>query len=125
MQKVKCEILSRSISWVNQVDIRKLAPMERMVVDPRDGQSKDIQIVLRNLMEGWGQEHVKVLWKVLMVHSQSIEDRLLESFPETAIMTDAERRLTERARAEIEATTREVIDDQVARMFEADEEVKG
>lgn len=121
MQKVKCEILSRSISWINEIDIRNLAPIERLVVDPRDGQQKDIQIVLRNMLEGWGQEHMAVLWKVLMVHSQSIEDRLLNSFPEVDIMTDAERRLTERARAEIDASTREVIDDQVARLAQEDD----
>lgn len=127
MQKVKCEILSRSISWINDIDIKNLSPLERMVVDPRDGQSKDIQIVLRNLLEGWGQEHMAVLWKVLMVHSQTIENRLLASFPEADIMTDAELRLTERARAEIDASTREVIQDQVTRLTvdEPDDEAQG
>lgn len=126
LQKVKAEILSRAISWINGVEIRNLAPIDRLVNDPTDGVKKDIQVVLRNMIDGsWGQEFMQVMWKVLMVHSQSIEDRLIESFPETATMTDAERRLTERARKEVEEATKEVIQDQVAQLFENEEATEG
>jgi hypothetical protein len=118
LQRVKAEIISRSISWVNGVEIRKLPPQARMVVDPLDGQSKDIQVVLRNLLTGWGQEYMLCLWKVLMVHSQNIENRLLESFPEAAVMTEVERRFTERVKADIESHTRDVIEDQVEKLFD-------
>ena len=122
LQKVKAEILSRAISAVNGVEIHRLEPTKRRVVDPLDGMEKDIQVVLRNLIDiSWGQEFMQALWKVLMVHSQGIEDRLLESFPEAATMTEAERRLTERARKEVEDATREVIQDQVAKLFSDDE----
>jgi hypothetical protein len=52
-----------------------------------------------------------------MVHSQTIEDRLMESIPEAAVMTEVERRLTQRARQEIEAATQEVIEEQVSKPF--------
>lgn len=87
---------------------------------------KDIQVVLRNMIDAsWGQEYMQAMWKVLMVHSQGIENRLLESFPEAATMTDAERRLTERARKEVEEATKEVIQDQVAQLFEDAETNEG
>jgi hypothetical protein len=121
LQEIKCEILSRSVSWINGINIRALAPEQRRVVDPIDGQQKDIQVVLRGIIKGWGQEFMQCLWKVLMVHSQTIEDRLMESFPDAAVMTEVERRLTERARVEIEAATQSVIEEQVSALF-ADEE---
>ncbi len=122
LQEVKCEILSRSVSWINGVNIRTLTPQERKVVDPTDGSERDIQVVLRSLIKGWGQEFMQVLWKVLMVHSQSIENRLLDSFPETAKMTEAEARLIERAQREIEDHAKEVIQDQVSHLFDDTDE---
>ena len=125
MQQIKVEILSRSITWINGVDIRKLKPVERYVTDPTDGQAKDIQVVLRNLLSTWGQEILVVLWKVLMVHSQTIEDRLFEKFPQAAVMTEVERRVMEAALAEVEATTQAVIVDHVNRVVdEAEAETK-
>jgi len=124
LQKVKAEIISRSISWLNGVEIRKLSVIERRIVDPTDGHEKDIQVVLRNILTGWGQEFLQVLWKVLMVHSQNIENRLLNSFPEAAVITEVERRFNERVRNEIENRTRDVIQDQVEQLFADDETPK-
>lgn len=117
LQEVKCEILSRSISWINGIQIRSLTPAQRLVKDPNDDSDRDIQVVLRGIIKGWGQEFMQVLWKVLMVHSQSIEDRLLASFPDAATMTATEARLTERAHREIEAETKTVIEEQVTALF--------
>lgn len=74
-------------------------------------------MVLRGLIKGWGQEFMQGLWKVFTVHTQAIEDRLMESIPEAAVMTEAERRLTQRARQEIEAATQEVIEEHVSKLF--------
>ncbi len=111
MQRVKCELLSRAVSWLDGISIRSLIPEQRFVVDPTDAQhpKRDIQVVLRNLMLGWGQETIGVLWKALMVHSQKIEDRLVEQFPEAALITDTEKRWLEMAE--------EIAGDQVEQMI--------
>jgi hypothetical protein len=109
VQKVKCEILSRSISWINGQDIRGLKGSARVVTDPIDGQRRDVQVVLRNLLLGFGQEILHVLWKVLCVHSQRIEDRLVKSFPDSAIMTEVEKRFLEQAIRDIDEQNRSLI----------------
>ncbi len=123
VQKVKCEILSRAISWIDGVSIRDLTEKQRMVVDPTDPQKsrRDIQVVLRNIILGWGQEVMAVLWKVECVHSQSIEDRLVKSFPDSAIMTEVEKRFMENAIRDIDAANKKMITDQVEEMAQATE----
>lgn len=123
MRRIKAEILSRAISWVDGVSIRNLTPVQRMVPDPTDPErtKRDIQVVLYNLMMGWGNETLNVLWKVLMVHSQRIEDRLQEAFPDSAILTDVEKRFMEQALREVEDTTRKYIEEQVSDIFGDDE----
>jgi hypothetical protein len=56
-----------------------------------------------------------------MVHVQKIEDRLLESLPDTAVMTDVERRYRERAERELEEITRDVLKPRIEALF--DEEI--
>jgi len=121
VQKVKCEILSRAISWIDGVSIRDLTDKQRMVVDPTDSKrpKRDIQVVLRNIILGWGQEIMNVLWKVECVHSQSIEDRLVKSFPDSAIMTEVERRFMENAIRDIDAANKKLITEQVEEMAQA------
>src|SRR5271157_238168 len=97
VQKVKCEIISRAISWINGTQIRGLEGKARSVVDPTDGERRDIQVALRNILVGWGQEILQVLWKVVCVHSQRIEDRLVAAFPDSAILTEVEKRFMEQA----------------------------
>lgn len=113
VQKVKCEILSRAISWIDGVSIRKLTAKQRFVTDPTDGLQKDIQVVLRNLLLGWGQEIMNVLWKVVCVHSQRIEERLASKFPDSAVMTDVEKRFLERALRDIDDHTTSLIASQL------------
>jgi hypothetical protein len=121
-QRVKCEILSRAITWLSLgngpgISIRDLAPDARIVVDPKDKIQKDIQVVLRNLIVGWGQEIQNVLWKVFMVHCQKIEDRLTGSFPDSATMTEVEKRFMAQALQEIEEATKEQIRETVSEIF--------
>lgn len=125
-QRIKCEILSRAISWIAidkapGINIRLLPTEKRIAVDPKDGQQKDIQVVLRNLIVGWGEEIIGVLWKVFMVHCQRIEDRLVKAFPESATMTEVERRFLAQAMQEIEDSTREQIRDTVQEIFQKEE----
>jgi hypothetical protein len=123
VQHIKCEILSRSISWINGIDIRSLTLASRLVTDPKDGLQKDIQVVLRNLLMGWGQEIVGVLWKVLMTHAQRITDSLYAQFPDSAVMTEFEKRFMEQAQAEIEQATVDNIREQISEMY--DPEIDG
>jgi hypothetical protein len=119
-QEIKVEILSRSITWINGVDLRKLAGKDRLVTDPKDGLPKDIQVVLRDTIKGWGIEIMQVLWKVLMVHSQTIENRLSASFPDAAVLTDVERRYRDRMEREIEEFTKDALRDSISRIIDAD-----
>lgn len=122
-QNVKCEILSRAISWLQfgdkpGISLRSLPADKRITKDPKDGQQKDIQVVLRNLIQGWGQELQSVLWKCFLAHAQRIEDRLVAEFPAAATTTDIEARFTALAMKEIEDSTKEQIRDTVAELFQ-------
>lgn len=131
VKAVKIEILSRAISWINGKSLRNLTPSQRLVVDPTDTTDedgkprkviKDIQVVLRNLIKGWGEELIEVLWKILMTHSQRIEDQLKASLPDSAYMTEVEARLFEQARAQIEAQTEQVISESVAKLYDPEQD---
>jgi len=127
VKRVKVELLSRAISWVEGIDLRNLTPEKRFLPDitDKDKPLRDYQVVLRNLIMGWGQELVEVLWKVLMTHSQNIEDRLKEQFPDNATLTEVERRLFDRARKQIDVANKAILDEQVsARYEEKPEEIK-
>ena len=100
ISRVKAEMLARSISWLNGVSLHD--KKETIVVDPTNQQEVVLRIALRNIIMGWGQEITNILWKVLMVHCQKIEDRLLESLPESSIMTEVEKRFLQHSISEFE-----------------------
>ena len=106
ISKIKCEVLSRSISWINGVDLKNDSDI--FLVNPITGVDGHIRPILRDLIMGWGQEVVNVLWRVLMNHCQGIEDRLFESLPESAVLTEVEKRFMEKALEEITEVNREV-----------------
>ena len=113
IQQIRAEILSRAITWIDGVSIRNLEPINRFVPDPTDPKKtqRDIQVVLRNVLLGWGQEITMTLWKILMVHSDKIERRLREDFPDSTILTDAEQRLMANIIREIEDSNKDLIKD--------------
>lgn len=120
IKKVKVELLSRAITWIDGIDIRALQPDKRFVSDPTDeGKIRDIQVVLRNILMGWGQELVEVLWKVLMTHSQNIEDRMKSQFPDSATMTEVETRLFESAKKQLDEASKVIIEEQVSKMYDS------
>jgi len=132
IKSVKIEILSRAISWINGKSLRNLTQEQRLVVDPtdtvdEDGKPrkvvKDVQVVLRNLIRGWGEEIPEILWKILMTHSQRIEDQLRMGLPEATLMTEVEARLMEQARQQIEAATEQIVQESVAKLY--DPEIDG
>ena len=116
IQRIRCEILSRAITWVNGISIAPLTEERRIVTDPtsKEGTKCDIQTALRNILLGWGQETLLTLWKVLMVHCDKIERRMQESFPDSTLMTEAERRIFSTALKEIEDANKEAIEDTIA-----------
>ena len=91
-----------------------------MVVDPtsKDGSKVDIQVALRNILLGWGQEVLQTLWKILMVHSENIAKRMQKDFPQSTMMTEVERRFFEAALKEIHDASKEVIEDTVTKSLE-------
>jgi hypothetical protein len=120
IKRVKVELISRSISWIDGISIRDLDGDKRYIPDPTDPAKslRDIQVVLRNILMGWGQELVEVLWKVVMNHSQNIEDKLKEQFPSSAIMTEVEARLFERARKQMEEASKVILEEQVSKLYD-------
>lgn len=123
LQRIKAEILSRSISWIDGVSVKSLDG--KMVTDPTTGQQMLWQPALRNVILTWGIEVTTVLWKAFMVHSQRIEDRLKDAFPDSAVMTDVEKRFLELAVQDIEDQTRELIKNRLQSVVGEDtEEVK-
>lgn len=118
-KKVKCELLSRSISYLDGLNLSSLDPQQRIVADPtRFGIKADIQVVLRNLLLGWGQEVTDILWKVLMTHSQRVEDSLIEQFPEAALLTETEKRFMERAQKEIEEQESRIVRESLEDLYQ-------
>jgi|SRR5271157_2117603 len=119
IKRVKVELISRSISWIDGIDIHNLPLDKRFTPDPTDPDRKlrDVQVVLRNVLMGWGQELVEVLWKVIMNHSQNIEDRLKEQFPSSAIMTEVEARLIDRARKQFQDNMQVIQDETVSALY--------
>jgi hypothetical protein len=124
IKRVKVEIISRSITWVDGIDILNMPKENRFVPDPTDPNRamRDIQVVLRNVLMGWGQEIVEILWKVVMNHSQNIEDRLTQEFPESAKFTDVEARLVQRARQELDSSFQVIRDEAVAALYDNETE---
>lgn len=117
--RVKVELLSRSISWINDISLRDDSKM--FVTDPTTGKEMHIRPALRNLLMGWGQEVVNLLWKILMVHCQKIEDRLFESMPDSQIMTDVEKRFLSQAIQEMDELNREVLKDSIRNVIDKEE----
>lgn len=124
IKRVKVELISRAITWIDGIDIHNVPVEKRFVPDPTDPDKKlrDVQVVLRNVIMGWGQELTEVLWKVLMNHSQNIEDRLKEQFPSNAIMTEVEQRLFERAKKQMDENMQIIHDEQVDALYDTSTE---
>jgi hypothetical protein len=120
VQRIRVEVLSHSISWINGFDIRSLTGADRFIVDPTDGVKKDVQVVLRNILMGWGEQLLTTLWKIAMVHSDKIEKRYQADFPDSTIMTDAERRFMDTVIKELEDQGKNVIQDTVQKVFESE-----
>jgi hypothetical protein len=118
VSRVKAEILSRAISWVNGIDLK--GRKDEFVVDPTTNQEMTLRVVIRNLIMGWGQEVVNVLWKILMVHCQKIEDRLFESLPDSQIMTEVEKRFIGQALQEIQDAQQEVYKEAIKEIANTD-----
>lgn len=120
IKRVKVELLSRAITWIDGIDIHALAPENRFVPDPTDPNKalRDVQVVLRNTIMGWGNELVEVLWKVLMTHSQNIEDRMKSQFPDNATMTEVEVRLFEQAKKQLDKANQVILEEQVAKLYD-------
>jgi hypothetical protein len=102
---MKCQLLARAITWI---DGAKITPTT-YVMHPKTGDSVQAAVALADIIQSWGTTVVGVLWKILMVHTQRIEDRLIQSFPDSVIMTEVEKRFFDRALAEMEEMNRDLV----------------
>jgi hypothetical protein len=118
IQQVRCELLSRAVSRIDGIEIRKLPPEQRFITNPKTNEKQDIQVVLRDVLMSWACEPLAVLWKLLMVHQQKIEDDLMESFPQSATMTKVEERILKQALDVIEELNRQAISEQYDKTYE-------
>lgn len=117
-QRVKINILSRAISWINGVDLTALKGADQIVKDPKTGALVNFRVALRNTIAGWGVEAVQVLWKALMVHMQGIEDRLFGCLPDSAVLTEVEMRYKERTERELEEITQSVLRERINQVLD-------
>lgn len=111
IQRVRAELLSRAISWING---QKIEGTEYVAHPLKEGISVNIRVALRDILMTWGVESISILWKILMVHNQKIEDSLIESFPDTVIMTNFEQRFLKQAMQELEEVNKDIVASVVA-----------
>ena len=117
-QRVKISILARAISWINGLDLTKLEGPARLVTDAKTGEKIDFRVMLRRTITGWATEVVQVMWKMLTVHMQKIEDRMKESLPDESVMTDVELRYRERIERELEEVTKDVLAQRITELVD-------
>jgi hypothetical protein len=118
-QRIKITILSRAISWINGLDLSTLEGPARLVNDAKTGEKIDYRVMIRRTITGWGTEVMQVMWKMLMVHMQKIEDRLFESLPDEATMTAVESRYRERIERELDEATKDVLAKRITELVDA------
>lgn len=106
IQRIRAEVISRSISWINGMSITG----DELVTHPlRDNINANIRVVLRDILLTWGIESLSILWKILMVHNQRIEDKLIESFPDTVVLTNFEQRFLQQTMRELEESQQDLV----------------
>lgn len=101
VQRMRCEILAKAITAINGVRVDTV-PYSVDPLDPNKGE-RPTRLILVDLLAGWGQEVVLVLWKIYLVHCQNLENELLEQLPDAQVMTEVEKRFMDRISAELEA----------------------
>ena len=120
VQRMRCEILAKAITAINGVRVDSV-PYAVDPTDPAKGE-RPTQLILVDLLAGWGQEVVLVLWKIYLVHCQNLENELMEQLPDAQIMTEVERRFMERISDELVAIGAQAITEAAAA---ADTETSG
>lgn len=97
IHRLRCELLAKAITWMNGVKIHD----GLYAKDPYGDGDRPVRLILVDLLLRWGQEAVLVLWKIYMVHCQQLEDNLHEQLPDSAVMTEVERRYMARIEEEL------------------------
>lgn len=99
VQRMRCEILAKAITAINGVRVDDVP----YALDPVTKSDRPTRLILVDLIAGWGQEAVLVLWKIYMVHCQNLENELMEQLPDATVMTEVEKRFMERITDELAA----------------------
>ena len=72
-------------------------------IDPKTKEERPIRPLLRDLFKRWGNQVILVLWKIYMVHCQTVEDNLVEQLPDSVVMTKVEERFMQQVADELKA----------------------
>jgi hypothetical protein len=120
INEIKVQCIARAIVEIDGV---KITP-DMYVLDPIVGEQVQAKVALTNVVRSWGTVLVGVIWKILMVHTQRLEDRLFESFPQSVVMTDVEKRFMERAMEELEEMGRAAVRDTLEKIVESEEAIE-
>jgi len=117
INEIKVQCIARAIVEIDGVKITQ----DMYVHDPIVDEQVQVKIALTNVVRSWGTVLVGVLWKILMVHTQKLEDRLFESFPDSIVMTEVEKRFMDRAMEELEEMGRAAVRDTIDAVVEGEE----
>lgn len=110
IQNVKIQMVARAITNINGLVVRD----GMYVRDSVTGENIEIRTAIANMLSEWGVTVVGILWKILMVHTQRLEDKLIGQFSDATIMTQAESTFLQRAMDEIDAMASEKVEDMAA-----------
>jgi hypothetical protein len=99
VQRMRCEILARAITWINGVETSTV----EYAVDPYSGEERPLKLILVDMLMKWGQEAVLIFWKIYMLHCQNLENSILEQLPDAMVMTQVEQRFLARVGEELAA----------------------
>lgn len=99
VHQMRCDLLSKAISFINGAAITE----STTALDPKTKDERPIRPLLRDLLLGWGNQVVLVLWKIYMVHCQTVEDNLTDQLPDSVVMTKVEERFMQQVADELKA----------------------
>jgi len=96
---ISSEILAKAITAIGGVTLSTV----QFAVDPysEDGDEAPLRQILVNILMRWGQEVTLTLWKIYMVHCQTVENNLSAQFSDKMIMTEVEKRFLMRIEEEL------------------------
>lgn len=99
VHQMRCDLLSRAVCYINGAVVSN----DTTAIDPKSKEERPIRPLLRDLFLRWGNQVILVLWKIYMVHCQTVEDNLVDQLPDSVVMTKVEERFMQQVADELKA----------------------